>query len=327
LGGEPAYARQVARTVATGDLTQAISVSHSDDSSLLAALASMQEQLRHLVSALAGHAREVETAASLVADAAEQVAAGSNQQLAEAHAMVSDADKLAGSLQQVLSAVHKANGIVSESQRNSGNGAQVAGRAASETELMSHSIRATALDIQELGSQSSRISSILNVISDIASQTNLLALNAAIEAARAGEQGRGFAVVADEVRKLAERTAQSTAEINSMVESIQSGTTKAVEGMETGLLQVGESVSLAKQACTAFDQMNANASEVSEVVQQIALAISTETDIENAIHAHIEHVRGLIEHNDRAMQNVVSSAGRMKQMSGELTQEVSRFRL
>ena len=241
--------------------------------------------------------------------------------------MVNDAQTLASSLQHVLAAVHKARGIVSESQRNSGTGAQLASRAASETEQMSESVRATALDVQELGNQSSRISSILNVISDIASQTNLLALNAAIEAARAGEQGRGFAVVADEVRKLAERTAQSTAEISSMVETIQSGTSRAVEGMETGLQQVGESVSLAQQARAAFDQMNANASEVNEVVQQIANAINTETDTENAIQAHIEHVRSLIEQNDRAMQNVVASASQMKNMSGALTQEISRFRL
>lgn len=105
LGGEPAYARQVARAVATGDLTQAISVSQQDQSSLLAALASMQEQLRHLVSALVGHAREVEMSATQVADAAEMVATGSNQQLTEAHAMVTDARSLADSLQHVLAAV------------------------------------------------------------------------------------------------------------------------------------------------------------------------------------------------------------------------------
>ena len=192
---------------------------------------------------------------------------------------------------------------------------------------MSESVRTTASHVQELGTQSTRISSILNVISDIASQTNLLALNAAIEAARAGEQGRGFAVVADEVRKLAERTAHSTAEISGMVETIQSGTTRAVEGMAAGLLQVGENVSLAQQARAAFDQMNANAGEVSQVVQQIAQAVTSETDTETAIQSHIEHVCSLIEQNDRAMQNVVASASRLKNMSGALTQEISRFRL
>jgi methyl-accepting chemotaxis protein len=327
LGGEPAYARQVARAVATGDLTQPISVGLQDESSLLAALASMQEQLRHLVSAMSRNAREVEMSATQVADAAEKVAAGSNQQLAEAQAMVTDGQNLANSLQHVLAAIDKANGIVSESRRSSTNGAQLASRAASEIEQMSESVRTTASHVQELGTQSTRISSILNVISDIASQTNLLALNAAIEAARAGEQGRGFAVVADEVRKLAERTAHSTAEISGMVETIQSGTTRAVEGMAAGLLQVGENVSLAQQARAAFDQMNANAGEVSQVVQQIAQAVTSETDTETAIQSHIEHVCSLIEQNDRAMQNVVASASRLKNMSGALTQEISRFRL
>jgi methyl-accepting chemotaxis protein len=304
-----------------------ISVGLQDESSLLAALASMQEQLRHLVSAMSRNAREVEMSATQVADAAEKVAAGSNQQLAEAQAMVTDGQNLANSLQHVLAAIDKANGIVSESRRSSTNGAQLASRAASEIEQMSESVRTTASHVQELGTQSTRISSILNVISDIASQTNLLALNAAIEAARAGEQGRGFAVVADEVRKLAERTAHSTAEISGMVETIQSGTTRAVEGMAAGLLQVGENVSLAQQARAAFDQMNANAGEVSQVVQQIAQAVTSETDTETAIQSHIEHVCSLIEQNDRAMQNVVASASRLKNMSGALTQEISRFRL
>ena len=163
--------------------------------------------------------------------------------------------------------------------------------------------------------------------SDIASQTNLLALNAAIEAARAGEQGRGFAVVADEVRKLAERTAKSTAEISAMVESIQSGTSRAVEGMESGLHQVDESVHLSNQARDAFDRMNASSLEVRQVVARISEAINVEYQNEGSMQVHIEQVRNLTEDSARAMQEVVASAERLKSMSGALTQQVSRFKL
>ena len=327
LGGEPAYARKVAKSVATGDLTQQLELAPGDQDSLLAALSSMQDQLRNLVRALASHANDVDRASTQLAGAADRVAQGSRQQLDEAHAMVDNAQRLASSLSEVLLAVDQARKIVSESSQVSTSGAELAGRAANETEEMAASVRATATHIQELGAESTRISSILGVISDIASQTNLLALNAAIEAARAGEQGRGFAVVADEVRKLAERTAHSTAEISSMVDGIQSGTRRAVEGMEAGLEQVGDSVEFSRQSRDAFERMSASSGEVTRVVQDIAEAISVENDNEHAIQSHVEQVRNLIEENDRSMQEVVHSASRLKAVSSALNQDIARFRL
>lgn len=327
LGGEPAYAREVAHAVATGDLSQAITVSSGQQDSLLGALASMQTQLRQLVGTLAEHARDVEQSVQRVNDATQQVSAGSEQQLSYAQDMVSNIHNLANGLKDVMQAVNEAERIVGESSDTSSNGAELASRAATETEAMAGSVKTTAAHIQELGAQSARISSILGVISDIASQTNLLALNAAIEAARAGEQGRGFAVVADEVRKLAERTAQSTAEISSMVESIQSGTQRAVEGMESGLLQVGESVELSNQSRDAFNRMKGSSQDVNLVVQQIARAISVENDNERAIESHVEQVRNLIEQNDQALRKVVDTASRLNAVSAALTQAISRFRL
>ncbi|WP_374342010.1 methyl-accepting chemotaxis protein [Azonexus sp.] len=327
LGGEPAYAREVARAVATGDLTRDIAVDGADRDSLLAALAAMQGQLRQLVSALAGHARDVAQTATEMATLTGRVADGGRQQLAVANAMVGNAESLAGSLGQVMQSVAEAEGIVRESADVSGSGAALAGRAAAETEAMAGSVSQTAGHIRELGALSAQISSILSVISDIASQTNLLALNAAIEAARAGEQGRGFAVVADEVRKLAERTAQSTAEISTMVENIQSGTSRAVEGMESGLKQVGESVELSHQARDAFNRMNASSLAVSQVVARIADAIAVENRTEDAMQSHIGQVRQLIEENALAMQAAAASAERLKGMADGLSGEVARFRL
>jgi len=327
LGGEPAYARQVANAVATGDLTQPISLPDGDVDSLLAGLAAMQKHLRQLVRTLSGHAGDVEQTARQVADATDRVAAGSTQQLQLAGQMVGNTQNLTSSLRDVMSAVSEAERIVAESGSISDSGAALAGKTAIETEAMADSIRTTAGHIQELGTLSGQINSILGVISDIASQTNLLALNAAIEAARAGEQGRGFAVVADEVRKLAERTSQSTAEISAMVSSIRTGTQRAVEGMESGLLQVGHSVELSHQARDAFNRMNASSLEVSQVVQRIAQAIDVENRTEQTIHAHVEQVQGLIEQNDQVMREVVDSSGRLKNMSGALTQAVARFKL
>jgi methyl-accepting chemotaxis protein len=327
LGGEPAYARQVANAVATGDLSQPIALSGSNGHSLLAALASMQGQLRQLVGSLASHARDVEQTAQQVASATAQVAAGSRQQLERAGDMVGNVDSLTASLRDVMTAVSQAEQIVAASSDISDSGATLASKAATETEAMAGSVRATASHVQELGALSAQINSILGVITDIAGQTNLLALNAAIEAARAGEQGRGFAVVADEVRKLAERTTKSTAEISAMVDSIQSGTKRAVAGMESGLLQVGASVDLSHQARDAFTRMNASSLQVTDVVRQIAAAISVEGANERAIQAHVEQVRNLIEQNDQAMQHVVGSAGRLNSTSAALSQAIARFKV
>ncbi len=327
LGGEPDYARQVARAVAGGDLSRRIEWHTGEEESVLAALDAMQKQLRQLVQSLAEHSRSVTGTASRMVQATQEVARSSENQISVTEAMAATGQSLQNSLRVVVDSVSEAGNIVQESAGVSDSGAALASRAADETEAMARSVQDTASHIRELGTQSAQISSILAVISDIAGQTNLLALNAAIEAARAGEQGRGFAVVADEVRKLAERTAQSTAEISIMVESIQSGTARAVQGMEAGLLQVSDSVSLSHQSRQAFDRMNASSVAVRQVVGRISEAIDCEYRNEDAMHNHIEQVRQLTSENARAMQSVAQSAGQLKAMADALSEQIAHFRL
>ena len=326
LGGEPDFARAMVKAVAAGDLSQHVPLAAGDKDSLLAALASMQENLRRLVTRVQGHSQTVADAAAQVATAAHAVASGSSMQLTKAHDMVNDANLLGENRNQVVVAVSEARSIASDASSVSRHGAELAGRAASGTESMSVSVSATARYVKELGEQSARIGSILAVISDIANQTNLLALNAAIEAARAGEQGRGFAVVADEVRKLAERTALSTAEIAGMTQGIQQGTERAVQAMETGLLQVDESVALANQARDAFAKMSQEATQVTEVVQRIDNAIGVEGATEREMESHIAQLQDLIQQNDDALHAVTQAVNRLQSMSSELSSEVAVFR-
>jgi len=326
LGGDPSYARNMVRAVAKGDLSNHVDVAAGDQESLLATLAVMQDKLRGLVGNVQGHAGTVAGAAAQVAGAADAVQAGSAQQLDKAGDMVNDATRLGENRNQVVAAVSEARSIAAEAATVSKQGAELAGRAAAGTEQMSASVRATAEHVRELGAQSARIGTILGVISDIANQTNLLALNAAIEAARAGEQGRGFAVVADEVRKLAERTSQSTAEIAGMTQGIQAGTEKAVQAMEAGLQQVSESVMLAQQAREAFTRMSQEARQVTEVVERIDAAIQIEGATEHDMEGHIAELQGLIQQNDYAMREVTESVTRLQSMSSDLGREISHFR-
>jgi methyl-accepting chemotaxis protein len=326
LGGEPSYARSMVGAVAGGDLSQRVELGSGDGGSLLAALSGMQEGLRKLVGNLQGHAGTVSSAASQVASAADAVAQGNLQQLAQAGNMVGDAGRLGENRTKVMAAVSEARAIADEAAKVALQGAELAGRAAAGTEAMSLSVRATADHVQELGAQSVRIGTILGVISDIANQTNLLALNAAIEAARAGEQGRGFAVVADEVRKLAERTTQSTAEIAGMTKSIQSGTERAVAAMQAGLDQVNESVALSQQARDVFAKMSDEARQVTDVVQRIDYAIGVESATEREMENHIAELQALIQNNETAMRAVSDSVTRLQTMSSGLGSEIAHFR-
>ena len=327
LGSEPAYARQVANSVATGDLSQPIALENGDTSSLLASLASMQQQLRQLVGSLAGHARDIEHTARQVSEATDQVAAGSSQQLSFSQEMVGNAQNLADSLRDVMAAVTLAEQIVETSSRTSGAGAALASKAATETEAMAGSVRATASDIQQLGTQSAKINSILGVISDIASQTNLLALNAAIEAARAGDQGRGFAVVADEVRNLARRTAASTSEIQNMINALQSSVRQAVEAIRAS----GEVMTIctedSENTKQAIDTISNELQHIADLSSQIAAAAEQQQCTSAEIARNMNNINGIADENRTALDQVGHTSEQLQQLSREQQALVHKFTL
>jgi len=188
-------------------------------------------------------------------------------------------------------------------------------------------VQSSATVIEELGHQSDQITQIVKTIREIADQTNLLALNAAIEAARAGEQGRGFAVVADEVRKLAERTSRSTTEITSMVERIQKGTRDAVSSMETGVTQAGNGVELADQAGASIAEIRDGAMRVVNVVNNISDSIREQGAVSSDIAKSIENIARMSEESSQAVQETARAARHLQQLSSSLHNLVTRFRL
>ena len=235
LGGDPSLASAVTKRIAAGDLTTTVDCAAGDNDSLLANIRTMQHTLRDMISTIIGNAEQVATSADELMHASEEVADRARQQSDAASSMAAAVEEMAVSIDQVKENADEAHGISIDAGNISQEGAAVIHNAANEMRKISDAVQSSSAIVEDLGRQSDQITSIVNTIKEIADQTNLLALNAAIEAARAGEQGRGFAVVADEVRKLAERTSLSTTEIGGMVGKIQNGTRSAVNSMQAGV--------------------------------------------------------------------------------------------
>ena len=327
IGGEPAEAVAVAQRIAAGDLTMDVHVGPGDSESMLAAIHAMQVTLRNVLASLQDEARRVSATAEQLSASSSQVAQGSQEQAEAAASMAAAVEEMTVSIGHVSERSEEASQLSTHSGALARQGAEVIDSAASEMQNIEASVKGSAEIISALERQSAQITDIVNVIREIADQTNLLALNAAIEAARAGEQGRGFAVVADEVRKLAERTASSTQEIAAMIEQIQGGTCSAVASMETGVSQAAAGVRLADQAGAAIRDINDESMRVVEVVGDISASLREQTSASNDIARGIEHIAQMAEENSSAVQETARAAHDLEAMASALHAVANRFRV
>jgi methyl-accepting chemotaxis protein len=327
LGGDPAYAATVAKVIAEGDLSCRIETSPADDSSLLAAMKRMQGALHEVIARINEAAVRSEAAAQALATTAQQVSQSSNQQSDSAAQIAASIEELTASVNQVSDSAKTAHALADEARRLSIDAATHVHETVGEMNTIAGSVESSAGVVRQLGEQSQRISGIVGVIREIADQTNLLALNAAIEAARAGEQGRGFAVVADEVRKLAEKTATSTQEISTMIGEMQNGTQTAVKQMEAGSTQVGKGVEVAHATGSAMSSIEAGAGKVLTAVDEISSALREQAAASNQISTGIETIAQMTEENSAAVGALSQAAAALQQLAGGLRTEVGRFRL
>ena len=325
LGGEPAYAVEVVRHIAEGDLVRPVEYSSPD--SLLAAMQTMQQKLANIFGDINGMA-------SRLSSGAEHVSVAARETSVAAHNQAQSTSASAASIEQMTVSISEVSEIATQTEANSSQtaalaeeGAGLVKNAAQEIELISRTVATSSEQIQLLQQRSQEIGGIANVIKEIADQTNLLALNAAIEAARAGEQGRGFAVVADEVRKLAERTAKATTEIAQMIDSIQEETQTAVQAMATAAPQVDKGLELATQATAMLDEIHRQAPDSLGKVRDVALATTEQATTATDIAKHVEHIASMAEETNATMQNNAAEAEQLEGLADQLRQTVSYFRV
>ena len=318
----------IARMYMDGDLTRRAPVAGSDE---IAATARefnrLIESFQTIIGKVFFNSVEVGRASQQLIDEANRVAAGSGQQHDAALATASAMSQLTENMNQVSHNATETASISEASSELSGQGMQIVNDASSEMEKIAASVTQSAQVVYVLGERSKAISGIVQTIREIADQTNLLALNAAIEAARAGEQGRGFAVVADEVRKLAERTSLATGEISQMIGAIQGETQSAIVSIEAGNGQARHGADLARQAAASLERINGGARETMEKVDAIASAVAQQSSAGSDIAAHVRSIMEMAENNSAAARKTLDEASQLDYLATNLKEIGNVFKL
>ncbi len=327
LGGEPEYAAMIVRKVAAGELDIQIELKQQDSSSLL-------HHIRAMVAQLSGIVGELKLASSALDQAADELAVSSEkttEQLIVQHQeieMVSTAmNEMSSSVADVAqNAVHAAQ-KTNETETNLQLSDEVMAKTIASIEALSTEVSQTTAVIQQLSAQSAEIGQVVEVIRGVAEQTNLLALNAAIEAARAGEQGRGFAVVADEVRTLASRTQDSTQMIQAMITRLHEGVQATVNAMSGSQKQASHTVDFAAGALESFSKIKGFVTVLNQMNDQIASAAEQQSIVAEDINRNVMQIKTATELTASAADQVSRSSLELKQIASRLSGHVNYFRL
>ncbi|WP_298399073.1 methyl-accepting chemotaxis protein [uncultured Azonexus sp.] len=325
LGGEPKAASEIMERIANGDLTA--SIDQAPPGSMLNTLGGMTQALRKMVSEINSDANRLVDNAEHIATASEEVARAAEHQSDATSAMAAAIEELTVSSNHISDSARDTSQDSVAAVELSGQGSARVDQASQAIQQISETVSDASNRIHALEERAKQISSIANVIKDIAGQTNLLALNAAIEAARAGEQGRGFAVVADEVRKLAERTSLATTEIEQMIVGIQGDTVGAVEAMNAALPEVQQGVALASSASESLRAIEDGARRTLERIGEVADATKEQSSASTSIAQRVEQIANMVEETTQTIRGTASTAHQLQEIAVNLKQLISRFKV
>ncbi len=318
----------IARMYADGDLTRRAPGFGKGEISMLASeFNRLIGSLATIIGKVLFNSSQVGNASGDLSQQSTRVAAGSRAQREAALATASAMAELTENMNQVSRRASETAGISEAASKLSAEGMTIVRDAAAEMERIAASVTKSANVVCALGERTRAISGIVQTIREIADQTNLLALNAAIEAARAGEQGRGFAVVADEVRKLAERTAHATGEISQMIGAIQAETESAISSIEAGTGQARNGAELASRAAVALERINNGARETMEKVEAIARAVSHQSTAGQSIAANVQTIREMAETNDATIAAAQAAVDQVHCLAENVSEISNVFKL
>jgi methyl-accepting chemotaxis protein len=314
-----AIATGVAARVAEGDLDSPIPAGGADEiGQLLNALRRMQENLREAIGAIGASAKDLQRAASVMSESSSEISHSVHEQSESITSTAAAVEEMTVSIAHVSENAGAARNLAEQTVTTANNGKRMAGSAAGEINKIAASVGVTSEAIRQLQESSQAISNIANVIRDIADQTNLLALNAAIEAARAGEQGRGFAVVADEVRKLAEKTGMATSEIKAMIETIHAQTSDAATRMSDASEQVTMGVRMIRELQDPLQELSEGAGRALESLTDLSAAAREQSNASTQIAQNVERIAQMAEKNGESVARSHEIAQGLSTMSDSL---------
>ena len=324
---EAASVAMLAETIGRGDLATRIEPVEGEHSPLFDSVVAMQTSLAELIGTVAHETATIQGVCSELSSLSQNVKQQSARQKQTSQLMADRTRDLVDSVEHSNDSAQRAHEITAETERVAAEGHRVISCTMAEMDAMAGTIRDTAQRIEQLGAATDQVSGIVSVIQSIAEQTNLLALNAAIEAARAGEQGRGFAVVADEVRKLAERTALATTEIQQVIQGIQNSKTVAVASMGGMVESVGRGVALTGEVQQSISAISHSARDAVNVVAAIAGGLNVQADAAGVIGQQVGQVADAARENDGLVARVAILAVDINATVSRIQQGVGKLKV